>query len=260
MTISEICRLVFGARKHTPSRVYIFRSYRENRSAPINNTSVSVPLVNVCRIAMTNSKHREYVNACLEALRPAEQMVGAVAKTANLTRLVADEVQLAHHETGSLRYLLEIGSQPKRSPSAWRSCWPFNKAQSDSKGLDIKSTANLEDFEHFRIGSLDELTGYVRGKPAARAEEYCSAQGLYDKLESCARVLVESRRSRASTIQWEIFAFSDRYLCSLCRKEGHDIGILDKPAFLDHVDSVHDFYDLEPPEMFKIQKESSVEL
>jgi hypothetical protein len=257
--------LVFGARKRTPSKVYVFRSYeqpgaRDLRSVFTQNTSVADPLVNVCRIAMANSKYCEYVNACLEAQRPAERMVGAAAKNVNYTRLVADEINLAYHNTGSLRCLLEIGSQPKKSSSARRSCWLFKKAHLKKKGLDIKNTTNLGDFEHLQIGSLSELAEYVRSRFTAEAEEYCSAQGLYDKLESCARVLVESRRSRASTIEWAIFAFSDRYQCSVCRKEGHPIGVLDKPAFFDHVDFVHDFYDLEPSEMFQIQKQSRVEL
>lgn len=224
----------------------------------MNHTSVAIPLVNVCRIAMTTSRHPGYVNACLEVQRPAEHMVGAAVTTLDFTRLVADEMQLAYHGKGSLQYLLELGNQSKKSPR--RYCWPFKKARPDAQDLDVKNTTKFGGCEHLRIGSLNELARYVRNNFLAEAEEYCSAGGLHDKLESCARVLVKSRRSRASTIEWEIFAFSDRYLCSVCRKEGRDITILDKPAFFDHVEFVHDFYDLEPPEMLQIQQESRVEL
>lgn len=255
---------MLGARERTPSKVYVFRSYRlpeviDSNFASMRKTDTSVSLVNVCRIAMANPRYREHVNARLEAQKPAEHMVGA-ANDINYARLIAEEIQLAYHRTGRLQYLLEIGSQPKKSPSSWRSCWPFNKVQSDRKRLEAKSTMVSDDFEHVQIGNLNELADFDTSKFTAEAEAYCPAQGLYDKLESCARALVKSRRARASTIEWKIFAFSDRYLCSVCRKEGHEVDILDKPAFLDHVDFVHDFYDLEPPEMFKIQKESRVEL
>ncbi|KAG9848048.1 hypothetical protein KCU98_g5418, partial [Aureobasidium melanogenum] len=265
LSVPGMCQtLVLGARERTPSKVYVFRSYRlpeviDSDFASMHKTGAPVPLVNVCRIAMANPRYREHVKAYLEAHGREEHMVGA-ANNIDFARLIAEEVQSAYTRTGRLQYLLEIGSRPKKSLSSWRSCWPFNKAQSDRKRLEVKSTMTPKDFEHVQIGNLNELAGYVRSKSTAEAEEYCLAQGLYDKLDSCARVLVESRRARASTIEWEIFAFSDRYLCSVCRKEGHKIDILDKPAFLDHVDFVHDFYDLEPPEMFKIQKESRVEL
>lgn len=247
--------MVLGACERTSSRVFVLRSYRRPEAVE------PVSLVDVCQITMANSRYRQPFDARFKTQIPVEHKIGAV-NNINYARLIADEVQALYNRTERLQCLLEIGSEAKKTPSSWRSrsCWPFNKTQPVRKYLGAKNTMAFKDSEHFQTGSLKELADYVTNKSMAEAEAYCLTQGLYDKLESCARVLVESRRSRASTFEWEIFAFSDRYMCSVCRKEGHEVDILDKPAFLDHVDYVHDFYNLEPPEMFKIQKESREEL
>lgn len=218
--------MVLGACERNSSGVDVLRSYRR----PAATEPVS--LVDVCQITMANSRHRGAFDARVETQIPLEHMIGTI-NNMDYARLLADEVRVLYNCTGRLKCLLEIGSE---------------------------STKDLGDSEHFQIGNLKELAGYVTGKSMAEAEAYCSAQGLYDTLESCARVLVESRLSRARTIGWEIFAFSDRYMCSVCREEGSEVAILDKPAFFDHVSFVHDFYDREPPEMFKIQEQSRFEL
>lgn len=245
--------MVLGACERNSSGVYVLRSYRRPEAVE------PISLVDVCQITMANPKHRKPFDARIKTQIPVEHTIGA-ANDGDYARLAANEVQVLYNRTGRLQCLLEIGSDMEKTSSSWRSCWPFNKTQPVKKRPRDKSTIALKDFEHFQIGNLKELSDCIASTSMAKAEEYCSVRGLYDKLESCARMLVEYRRSRASTIEWEIFAFSDRYMCSVCREEGHEIDILDKPAFLDHVDFVHDFYDLEPPEMFKIQKESRVEL
>ncbi|TIA05945.1 hypothetical protein D6C81_10160 [Aureobasidium pullulans] len=263
--ISESRRLVFGARSTSPSKVFILRSYPQPAPTSqghkhLDENNYLLPLVDVCRVSVANPSYKEYVNVRLDATKPAEGMTGTPTKGFNYHPLIEEEIKLLHGETSFLQYLLEIGSQPKKPASRWLPCLPFERARSVNRYLEAKGDVSAEGRQHLHISGLKELASCLRNKSRAEAEKYCLDQGLGDKLENCAQSLVKARRARASTFNWETFAFTERYSCSLCRKEGHSTGILDEPAFFDHVDFVHNFYDLPPPHMFEIQNESWMEL
>ncbi|THV89467.1 hypothetical protein D6D27_06452 [Aureobasidium pullulans] len=261
-SIPGMCQtLVFGARSTSPSKVFILRSYRQPASTNqghkhLDENKHLLPLVDVCRVSVANPSYKEYVNVHLDATKSAEGMTGTPTKEFDYHPLIEEEIKLLHGETSFLQYLFEIGSQPKKPASRWLPCLPFERARSVDHFLEAKGDVSAEGRQHLRISGLKELANCLRNQSRAEAERYCLDQGLGDKLESCAQSLVKARRARASTFNWETFAFTDRYMCSVCRKEGPGPEILDEPAFFDHVDFVHDFYDLEPPEMFKIQEES----
>ena len=262
-SITENRRLVLGAISHAPSSIYVFRSYQHSETTDahfMDEDSIPVPLINVCRVTMANPSHYEHVDVRLKLQKHAERMVQTTAQNINFTGLIMDEIQHLYPDTSSLRCLLELSGLPNRSSSSSRFCWPFGKAQSDDQHLKVKSALDSKHLDKIRVSGLKDLVGYISKGSLVEAEKYCMVHGLYDQLENFARTLVETRRSRARSLQWDIFALSDRYSCSICRKKGHDTGILDKPAFLDHVQFLHDFYQRPPQEMFQIQEQSWIKL
>jgi len=226
----------------------------------MNEDTIPVPLVNVCRVTMADPSRYEHVDVRLNLQKPAQRMARTSARNIDLTGLIIDEVEHLYSDTSSLRCLLQLGGLPNKSSSSNRACWPFRKAQSNDQHLEVKSALDSKNLNKIRVSGLKILAGYISKGSLTEAERHCRVNGLYDQLEDHARTLVEARRSRARSLQWETFAFSDRYSCSICRKKDHDTGILDEPAFLDHVESVHDFYHLPRKEMFQIQEESLMEL
>ncbi|TIA28952.1 hypothetical protein D6C79_10091 [Aureobasidium pullulans] len=265
VSVPGMCQtLVLAARKGTSSKYHAFRSYKKpenmgGRSPRPEEKQVSVSVVNVCRAAIANPSHHESVDTQLVSQNSVARMTGATTKDIDFTSLIEDELDYLHHGKASLRCLVELGGQSERQPSIWRSCLPFGKAPSDGHEYEPKINASSGNHQHFQLKDLHELASHVTSS-VTEAEKYCSDKGLYRIVESCARVLVKARRSRADTANWEIFAFSDRYSCSICRTEGGDSGILDKPAFFDHVEYTHDFYELSPPDMIKVQNESKLKL
>jgi hypothetical protein len=260
---SENRRLVFGAHLRAPSVIHVFRSYQQpgvRDGHSTEETIIPASLVNVCRVTMANPNHYEHVDIHLKSQNHAEHMVATAARDIDFTGLVADEIELLYPNTSSLRCLLELGGQTKKPKSSWRTCWSFGRAPSKKQHLEIKSASGPKDLKKIKINGLKELAGFISEESMVEAENHCLVSGLYEQLDNYARLLVESRRSRARSLEWEIFALSDRYSCSICRKDGHNTGILDEPAFFDHVDFVHDFYHLPPPDMFKIQEESWMKL
>jgi hypothetical protein len=209
---------------------------------------------------MANPSHYEHVDIRRKLQDPAEHMIGTAARDINLTGLITDEIELLFPNTSSLRCLFELDGQTTKPRSSWRTRWPFRKAQSSEQSLEVKSTSGPRDLKKIKVSDLEELAGLISKGSLIEAEKYCLVYGLFEQLDDYARLLVESRQSRARSLEWEIFALSDRYLCSICRKDGHDIGILDEPAFFDHDNFVHNFHRLPPPEMFKIQEDSWMEL
>jgi hypothetical protein len=254
---------VLGARLHAPSNIQVFRSYQQPEAEDgdsTDETEIPVSLVNVCRVTMANPSHYEYVDIHLKSQKPAEHMIGTAARNTDFAGLITDDIERLYPGTSSLRCLIELGGQTKKSKSSWRTCWPFGKSQSNERYLEVKSTSSSKALKKIKIGGLKELAGFISKGSMVEAEKYCLIHGLYEHLDEYARTLVEARQARARSLEWEIFALSDRYSCSVCRKDGHSTGILDEPAFFDHVDFVHDFYHLPPPEMFKIQEESWMKL
>lgn len=223
-------------------------------------TPDSIALVNVCRVAMANPSSYEHVNAPLIAGKPAECMVEITAKNTRLLPLIEQEVNSLYGNTSSLQCLLELGAQSPNPPSSWSIPWPFNRYQPSRRQQEAESITSPNTLEHLQIGDLSTLASYVQKGLHKEAENHFMTSGLSTQLENCARTLVQARRSRADTLNWEIFAFANRYKCSVCQEQGRDSGILDKPHFFDHVDIVHNFYDLPPEEGFKIQTESLMRL
>jgi hypothetical protein len=254
--------LVFGAPKTTPSKLCVFRSYQQTENADKNAEEApdSIALVNACRVAMANPSSYEHVNAPLIAGKPAECMVEITAKNIQLVPLIEQELNSLYGNTSSLQCLLELGAQCPNPPSTWSIPWPFNRHQSSRQQIGAESVTTPNTLEHLQIGDLSTLAGYVRKGFHKEAENHLLTLGLSARLENCARILVQARRSRADTLNWEIFAFANWYKCSICQEQGRDSGILDKPSFFDHVDMVHNFYDLPPEQGFKIQTESSMQL
>jgi len=264
ISVPGMCQtLLFGAHPRTPSVIHVFRSYQQpgvEDADSTDETGVPISLVNICRVTMANPSHYEHVDIHLKSNKPAEQMVGIAAGNVDFTGLITDEIELLFPNTSSLRCLLELGGQTKKPRSSWRTCWPFKKAQSNEQSLEVKSTSGPKELKKIQVSGLKKLAGLISKGSLVEAEEYCLIYGLFEQLDNYARLLVESRQSRARSLEWETFALSDRYSCSICRKDGHGTGILDEPAFFDHVNFVHDFHHLPPPEMFKIQEESWMEL
>ncbi|THY62751.1 hypothetical protein D6C97_03152 [Aureobasidium pullulans] len=265
-SVPGMCQtLVFAARKEDPAELCVFRSYQEPAVGDMNprdkhNTTPPVSLVNVCRVAMANPSYFESVDIRLDPRKPAECMIEATTKDINLSSLAEQEVKLVYDSTSSLHCLLEIGGQAEKASSSWRFPWSSNEVQTDHFRSEAENNTFAANLEKIRVTDLNVLAHHITRGSRVQAENFCLARGLYAQLEKCARLLVEARRARADTSNWEIFAFSDRYTCSICRGEGRDSGILDKPAFFDHVDFTHEFYGLAPPEMMKIQEESKLKL
>jgi hypothetical protein len=209
---------------------------------------------------MANPSFYEHVNAPLIIGKPAECMVETTAKSTQLLPLIEQELNFLHGNTSSLQCLLEIGAQSKTPPSSWSIPWPFNQHQSSKPQPEAECIATSDPLEHFQIGDLSILASYIRRGLNKEAEKHFLTLGLSAQMENCAKVLVQARRSRADTMNWEIFAFANRYKCSICQEQGQDSGILDKPTFFDHVDVVHNFYDLPAECGFKIQTESLTRL
>jgi hypothetical protein len=208
---------------------------------------------------MANPSFYEHVNAPLMIGKPAECMIETTAKSSQLLPLMEQEIISLHGNTSSLQCLLEIGAQSKTPPSSWSIPWPFYQ-QSSKPQPEAGSITTSDPPEHFQIGDLSILASYIRRGLNKEAEKHFLTLDLSAQMENCARALVQARRSRADTMNWEIFAFANRYKCSICHEQGQDSGILDKPTFFDHVDVVHNFYDLPPECGFKIQTESLTRL
>jgi hypothetical protein len=208
---------------------------------------------------MANPSFYEHVNAPLMIGKPAECMIETTAKSSQLLPLMEQEIISIHGNTSSLQCLLEIGAQSKTPPSSWSIPWPFYQ-QSSKPQPEAGSITTSDPPEHFQIGDLSILASYIRRGLNKEAEKHFLTLDLSAQMENCARALVQARRSRADTMNWEIFAFANRYKCSICHEQGQDSGILDKPTFFDHVDVVHNFYDLPPECGFKIQTESLTRL
>lgn len=209
---------------------------------------------------MANPSFYEHVNAPLIAGKPAECMIEIAAKRIQLLPLVQQEMKSLHGDTSSLQCLLVIGAQIQTPPSSWSLPWPFNQHTSRERQPEARNVATSDSPEHFQMGDLNTLNNYVRRGLDKEAEKELLNLGLSAQIENCARILVQARRSRADTLNWEIFAFATRYRCSLCQEQGRDSGILDKPTFFDHVDIIHNFYDLPPERGLEVQTESIMQL
>lgn len=200
---------------------------------------------------MANPSSYEHVNTPLSAGKPAECMVETTAKSVQLLPLIEEELKSLYGNTSSLQCLLELGAQSPNLPSSWSIPWPFKRHQPSKRPQEAESVTTPDTPEHLQIGDLSTLASHVRKGLHQEAEFHFMTLGLFAQLESFARTLVQARRSRADTLNWEIFAFANRYKCSICQEQGCDSGILDKPSFFDHVDMVHNFYDLPPEQGFK---------
>jgi len=168
-----------------------------------------------------------------------------------------NEVKTRRREDKRVALLLSIGvdNKPPSKIKVLRFApWNANcPSASTVHGLMQRLVDEDRSFQYRRL-SVEQKTSLLPAikknsmKTVRRSvHEYLSSPAVSESLRDCAKTLVDIRRARAETTQWEGFATGSRYRCTAqnaCSKE--KIQYLDRADLLDHLMREHN---IPPPDI-----------